>query len=116
MIDGSYDVVHWNLRTGMMGPRPLSFCQRLGLRVATNDHLPLHVAAAGPNQLDRPQTRTGATALGRFAVKKCMPMMLGGLAHCAKGGVFEPDGTCPGGRRLLGWSVSHWLLEMLRMQ
>lgn len=34
-----------------------------------------------------------------------------GLRHVLHGGRFAPDGTAPGGRRLLGWSVGpHWLL------
>jgi hypothetical protein len=116
MIDGTYNVVHWNLRTGMMGPRPLSFVKDLAY--AWRQMIIYLCTLPQPDQiswinrkLEQVQSPSDDSPL-----KKCMPMMLGGLAHCAKGGVFEPDGTCPGGRRLLGWSASHWLLEMLRMQ
>lgn len=40
-----------------------------------------------------------------------LDLVLGGLRHVAAGGRFAPDGTCPGGRRLLGWSRGpHWVL------
>lgn len=37
--------------------------------------------------------------------------ILGGLAHVAAGSGFAADGSCPGGRRFLGWTVGpHWVL------
>jgi len=35
--------------------------------------------------------------------------VLTGIRHIAAGGSFSPNGTCPGGHRLTGWTVSrHW--------
>lgn len=35
--------------------------------------------------------------------------VLAGVRHVAAGGSFAADGTCPGGRRLFGWTVGpHW--------
>ncbi len=37
--------------------------------------------------------------------------ILGGLAHILGGGRFNPNGHCPTGRRLLGWTTQpHWTL------
>ncbi len=38
-----------------------------------------------------------------------MPEALEGLRHVMGGGSFDADGACPGGRRLLGWTLGpHW--------
>jgi hypothetical protein len=38
--------------------------------------------------------------------------MLRGLLHCAQGGQFDETGhSANGGRRLVGWSATRWVLR-----
>lgn len=55
--------------------------------------------------LDSTATRPGAD---RWPVTE----VLAGICHVAAGGSFATDGTCPGGHRLVGWTVGpHWALS-----
>jgi hypothetical protein len=116
MIDSSYRLVQWNLRTGMMGSRPLNFVKDLAyawrqmiLYLCT---MPQQDQVAWINrELEHVQSLPPDGPL-----KKCLLPMVGGLLHCANGEGFDLDGTCPAGRRVLGWSASHWLLELLQAQ
>jgi hypothetical protein len=54
--------------------------------------------------LDRSHARQVVTA-------PPISLILGGLEHVLAGGTFAADGTCPRGRRLLGWTTHrHWAL------
>lgn len=46
------------------------------------------------------------------AAVRGVDQLLGGLRHVAAGGRFDSAGTCPGGRRFLGWTTGpHWILR-----
>lgn len=49
------------------------------------------------------------TATLRGADRPPVTTVLTGIRHIVAGGSFDDDGTCPGGRRLVGWTVGrHW--------
>lgn len=57
------------------------------------------------------ETLQELTRSGGAPLQERFSLAVAGLRHVVEGGEFGSDGSCPAGRRFLGWSVGrHWLV------
>jgi hypothetical protein len=113
MVDSAFAVVLWNLRNALTSRRPLGFVKDMAY--AWRQMIVYLCALPQQDQKDWivRHTEAAESSSGSDRYRRCLTLMLGGLRHCAEGGVFEADGSCPGGRRLVGWSAAPWVLASL---
>lgn len=116
MTDNSYRTAVWKLRTALASSRPLGFIKdaahawrQMILYLTTFDR-PAQELWIRSKQ---------AEVEGTFAGEPVVPIvrsMVRGLAACLDGGRFDHAGRLDEGRRLLGWSGAHWVLEGRRLK
>jgi hypothetical protein len=111
MTDDSYRTAVWKLRTALTSSRPLGFVKdaayawrQMILYLTTFDQ------PAQERWVRTKQAEVERTFVGEPVVPVARSMV-SGLAACLGGGQFDPTGRLGEGRRLLGWSGAHWVLE-----
>lgn len=116
MTDNSYRTAVWKLRTGLASTRPLGFVKdaayawrQMILFLTTFDQ------PAQERWVRTKQKAVEHTFVGEPVVP-VMRTMVSGLAACLDGGRFDDTGRLGEGRRLLGWSGAHWVLEGRRLK
>ncbi len=116
MTENSYRTAAWNLRTALASSRPLGFIKdaayawrQMILYLTTFDQ-PAQEMWVRTKQAEIERTFVGEP------VAPLVRSMVSGLAACLEGGRFDHTGRLGDGRRLLGWSGAHWVLEGRRLK